>query len=125
MRILGTGVDLQRVPDVERVVLRHGTRFLGRIFTPAEVAYCQGRARSGQSLAARFAAKEAFRKALGAPPGIHWRDIEVVRTEGAPSLALHETARRQAEARGVAAVHLSLSHSGEYAMAMVILEGEG
>jgi holo-[acyl-carrier protein] synthase len=121
--ILGTGVDLQRIADLERAVSRHGERFLGRVFTAEEVAYCWSRARSHQSLAVRFAAKEAFRKAVGAAPGIRWRDIEVSRAEGAPTLCLHGAARGVAEALGVHRIHLSLSHSGDYAIATVVLEG--
>lgn len=122
MATVGTGVDLQRIPDLERAVRRYGERFLTRIYTPAEVAYCQARARSGESLTARYAAKEAFRKAVGAPPGIRWRDVEVLRDEGAPRLVLHGAARAAAERLGVRGVHLSLSHSGEYAIATVLLE---
>lgn len=124
MAIIGTGVDLERVAAIERAIERHGRRFLDRIYTPAEAAYCTSRARGGQSFTARFAAKEAFRKALGAPPGIRWRDIEVVRApSGAPSLCLHGEAAVSAARRGVTHLHLSLSHSGEFAIAMVTLEG--
>jgi holo-[acyl-carrier protein] synthase len=122
--ILGTGVDLQRIADMERAVRHHGERFLGRVFTPEEVADCRSRLRSDQSLAARFAAKEAFRKALGGSPGIPWHDIEVRRTQGAPTLFLHGAAQKVAQRRGVQRIHLSLSHSGDYAIAMVVIEGE-
>jgi holo-[acyl-carrier protein] synthase len=122
---VGSGVDLQRIGDVERALQRHGERFLARVFTAGEVAYCRSRARMAESLAARFAAKEAFRKAVGAPPGIRWRDIEVVREDGPPRLVLHGRARAVADRMKVRGVHLSLSHSGEYAIATVLLEGEG
>lgn len=124
MRTIGTGVDLQRVADVERAVARHGERFLARVFTAGEVAYCAARRRAPESLTARFAAKEAFRKAVGAPPGIRWRDIEVVREDGPPRLVLHGQARLVAQRLGVRAVHLSLSHSADYAVATVHLEGD-
>ncbi len=126
MAIIGTGVDLERVPAIERAIARHGERFLQRIFTPAEVAYCAARARGMQSFTARFAAKEAFRKAVGAPPGIRWRDIEVARApSGQPSLRLYGKAAEVAAARGVTHSWLSLSHSGDFAIAMVTLEREG
>ena len=136
MAIVGTGVDLERVSAIERAIARHGERFLKRIFTASEIAYCNGRAplaprgagegpRSAQSFTARFCAKEAFRKALGAPPGIRWVDIEVAKApSGAPLLKLHARAAELLRVAGVTRCHLSLSHSGDYAIAHVVLERE-
>ena len=136
MAIVGTGVDLERVSAIERAIARHGERFLKRIFTASEIAYCHGRAplapggagespRSAQSFTARFCAKEAFRKALGAPPGIRWVDIEVAKApSGAPLLKLHARAAELLRVAGVTRCHLSLSHSGDYAIAHVVLERE-
>jgi holo-[acyl-carrier protein] synthase len=122
--VVGTGIDMERVAAIERAVSRFGERFLHRIYTDAEIVYCESRARWAQSYTARFAAKEALRKALAAPPGIRWRDIEVTRAaSGAPGLLLHGRAREAAAALGVRHLHLSLSHSGEYAIASVALEG--
>lgn len=117
-------MDLQRVADVERAVTRHGERFLLRVFTTGEAAYCRARRKMSESLTARFAAKEAFRKAVGAPAGLRWRDIEVVRHDGPPRLELHGEARVLAARLGVRGIHLSLSHSADYAIATVLLEGD-
>jgi holo-[acyl-carrier protein] synthase len=121
------GVDLIEVRRIERAVGRWGDRFLLRVFTPAEVAYCEGRI---QSLAARWAAKEAVSKALGtgwAPQTPHeagwvdWTEIEVVRRpSGEPGIELYGKALRRAQVLGLAAWQLSMSHTSEYAMAMVL-----
>jgi holo-[acyl-carrier protein] synthase len=106
---------------VQRVLERYGQRFLGRIYTPGEIAYCRGRA---QNLAARFAAKEATMKALGTGVrGVGWRDIEVVRHEsGAPAIQLHGRAQRRAQRLGILEISLSLSHCQEYAVAFVVVQ---
>ncbi len=122
--ILGLGTDLVEIGRVEEIYLRHGPRFLDRVFTPAERAECLGRARPVVHLAGRVAAKEAAMKALGTgwAGGVHWTDIEVQSAAGgAPSLAFGGGARRQAEARGIRQSWLSLSHDGEYATAVVIV----
>ncbi|HET9985425.1 MAG TPA: holo-ACP synthase [Longimicrobiales bacterium] len=123
--IIGTGIDLASVRRLGRFRERRGERGLARLFTPAEIEYCR-RAGGDASLAARFAAKEAFFKALGT--GLRrgsgrWTDIEVVRApSGEPSLRLHGDAARAAERRGALHVHVSLSHTGEVAVAVVVLE---
>jgi len=117
--MLSTGVDIIEIPRVRLVFEKYGQRFLDRVFTAGEIAYCRGRA---SNLAARFAAKEAAMKALGTGVrGVAWKDIEVVRQEsGAPSIQLHGRAKNRAEHLGVQEMALSLSHSREYAVASVI-----
>ncbi len=121
--MLSTGVDIIEIPRVGQVLERYGQRFLNRIFTPGEIAYCRGRA---PNLAARFAAKEATMKALGTGVrGVGWKDIEVTRHQsGAPSIQLHGRAKSRAERLGVQEISVSLSHSREYAVAFVVAQGQ-
>ena len=118
--MLATGVDIIEIPRVGRVLERYGRRFLERVFTPGEIAYCRERP---PNLAARFAAKEATMKALGTGVrGVSWKDIEVVRHEsGAPSVKLHGRAERRAQRLGVREISLSISHSRDYAVAFVVV----
>jgi holo-[acyl-carrier protein] synthase len=113
------GVDIIEIARVGAAVARHGERFLSRVYTAAEREYCQG---SVAALAARWAAKEAAAKALGTGVGdVCWREIEVVCGEqGAPSLRLHGQAKALAAALGITQVAVSLSHSREQAIAVVI-----
>jgi holo-[acyl-carrier protein] synthase len=125
--IVGIGMDLVEVRRVADVIERRGERALRRLFTPDEIAYCQGggRAAAMRSFAARFAAKEAFFKALGTGCGAAgaWAEVGVARdAAGAPSLTLSGAASRSAEARGVNHIHLSLTHTDELAGAYVVLE---
>ena len=116
MKILGTGVDLVEVPRFRQVLRRRGDRFLRRLFTPAELAYARGRKQTLQHLAARFAAKEAVVKALGAPKGLglKWTDLEVTNlASGQPRVAFRGTMGRWKRTR----VHLSLTHTTKYAVA--------
>jgi holo-[acyl-carrier protein] synthase len=126
--ILGIGIDLVEVSRVEDLVARHGERALHRIFTTAEVDRC-GRSRvPAESLAARFAAKEAFFKAIGTGwgRGLAWTEVEVVSApSGAPEVRLSGAAERLARERGVTRVHLSLTHTDALAGAYLLLEGEG
>jgi holo-[acyl-carrier protein] synthase len=117
--MLITGVDIIEISRVRRVYERYGDRFLKRIYTDAEIAYCRGRA---PQLASRFAAKEAVMKLLGTGiRGVHWRDIEVARRRGqAPTIELHGTAQARARRIGLEQIAISLSHSQEYAVASVI-----
>ena len=119
--MLVTGVDIIEVGRVRRVVETYGQRFLKRIYTEEEAAYCRGRA---PQLATRYAAKEAVMKALGTGVrGVRWRDIEVVRRRGqAPTVRLHGTALARAELLGIDHLAISLSHSEEYAVASVVGE---
>ena len=124
--IRGIGVDIVKVDRIEKAVERWGYRFLKRIFTPAEIERCQKRARPAQCLALRFAAKEAFAKALGLGmrKGLRWRDIEVVHDNfGKPDLLLHNQAQRLLEAVEASRTWLSLSDERESAIAVVVLEG--
>ena len=118
-----SGVDIIEIPRIRRVVERYGQRFLQRIYTNQEVAYCRGRA---PQLASRFAAKEAVMKALGTGVrGVRWRDIEVVRNRGqAPVIRLHGTALARAERLGINHLSVALSHSREYAVASVVGESD-
>lgn len=107
--------------------MRRTPRFGTRVFTPSETAYCEARGTAAhQSYAARFAAKEAFLKAIstGWRGRIKWQDIEVESDDnGTPSLSIRGEAARIMAERGASRVHLSLSHTAEHAMAFVILEG--
>lgn len=107
------------------VFARRGERFRNRVFTRAEIDYCECRASRLQSYAARFAAKEAAMKALGTGwgKGVGWQDIEVVRAEaGAPTIQLHGRALERMREMGARKAHVSLTHSLDIAMAQVILE---
>jgi holo-[acyl-carrier protein] synthase len=123
--IVGTGIDLAEVPRIEASIARFGDRFLRRIFTDAEIRYCDSKANRVERFAARFAAKEAAMKAIGTgwSHGVTWRDIEVCRQPGGrPTIAFHGKAAEFAARLGAAHIALSLTHSKEYAIAQVILE---
>ncbi len=126
--IVGTGIDVCEIDRVRLAMERHGDRFLKRICTGAEAAYClRKRRNAAESIAARFAAKEAGAKALGTgiARGVGWHDIEVVHLPGGrPALRLHGRAAERAAAMGVTAMHLSLSHGREVAVASVVMENE-
>ncbi len=120
-----SGVDLIEIARVWTAKVRHGDRFLLRVFTPRELAQCQNRI---ESLAGRFAAKEAAAKALGTGIwrlGIAWTDIEVSRDEasGAPALLLHGAAAQRAHALGWTSWSVSLSHDRDRAIAFVVALG--
>jgi holo-[acyl-carrier protein] synthase len=121
--IVGLGIDLCQVSRMSTALGRHEGRFAARVFTEAERAYCEKRAEPAQHYAARFAAKEALLKALAVPPGLSWHEIEVQAGDnGAPRLVLHGEAARAAARLRVARLHLSLTHSGDQAAAVVIAE---
>jgi holo-[acyl-carrier protein] synthase len=123
--IVGLGVDMEEVSRIREVISRHGRIFLDRVFTPGEVAYCERHRDPAERYAARFAAKEAMMKALGTgwSKGVRWRDIEVTRKPGGrPTIVLHGVAREHADRMGAQHINLSLSHSGNFALAEVILE---
>jgi len=120
--IRGIGVDLVSVPRMAAVLDRQGQRFCAKVFTEGERAYCRSRAEPAQHYAVRFAAKEAALKALGVPAGLSWHELEVVQEAGAPRLKLHGRAAEAARARRSGRLHLSLSHSAETAIAMVVAE---
>ena len=122
--IVGTGIDLTEIP--ESAIARYGQRFLDRVYTAREQAYClQKKRTSGESFAARFAAKEAGAKALGTgiSYGVSWLEIEVVReATGRPTLAFHGRAAEWAARLGARRASVSLTHTKEAAMASVLLE---
>ncbi|HET9441406.1 MAG TPA: holo-ACP synthase [Longimicrobiales bacterium] len=123
--VLGTGLDLVSIDRFKRFTERRGERALQRLFTHAELTYCFSHADPTQSLAARFAAKEAFFKALGTGmgPAGGWRDVEVIRlASGRPRLLLHGRAAASAQELHVRTIHLSLTHTADTAGALVILE---
>jgi holo-[acyl-carrier protein] synthase len=123
--VLGVGTDLIEIARIAESVRRYGDRFLGRIFTPREIEYCQRKKNAAESFAARFAAKEAGAKALGTgiSHGVGWLELEVVREpSGKPGLQLSGRAAERAARLGVARVSLSLTHSGALALAVVVME---
>jgi holo-[acyl-carrier protein] synthase len=123
--ILGSGVDLCEVPRIEAAIARYGRRFVERIYTPLEIAYAESKANRFERFAARFAAKEAGMKALGTGwrGGITWKDFEVANLpSGRPTLRFHGKAAEIAARLGVKRVALSITHTKDQALAMVILE---
>jgi holo-[acyl-carrier protein] synthase len=123
--VLGLGTDLIETGRVEESIKRFGERFLERIFSPGEIAYCTRKKNAGESFAARFAAKEAGAKALGTgiSRGVTWKEFEVRReASGKPSLHLSGRAAELAGAMGVKRIQLSLTHSREFALAVVVVE---
>ena len=123
--IVAIGIDLVEITRIEEVFARRGERFRGRVFTEGEISYCEHRASKFASYAARFAAKEAAMKALGTgwAEGIVWTDVEVVSTSnGAPVLQLHRRALERMHEIGATRAHISLTHSGDLAIAQVLLE---
>jgi holo-[acyl-carrier protein] synthase len=123
--VVGSGIDLCEVRRIEQAIARYGNKFLERIFTDGEIAYADRKANRAERYAARFAAKEAGMKALGTgwTGGIAWRDFEVANLpSGRPTLRFHGKAAQIAEKMGVRNVALSLTHTREQAMAVVILE---
>ncbi|MFO8058086.1 MAG: holo-ACP synthase [bacterium] len=121
--IKGTGIDLADVDRVGAMIKRFGNRFTRRVFTPAEISYCEGRKEPAYSYAARFAAKEAAMKALGKGwgSGVRFKQIEVVAGR-TPSLLLHGEAEKEARRQGVGRLHLSLTHEKGLAAAVAVAE---
>ncbi|MBV8675501.1 MAG: holo-ACP synthase [Acidobacteriaceae bacterium] len=123
--LVGTGIDMIEIQRIAQSIERFGERFLSRIFTPGEIAYCQAKKNSAESFAARFAAKEAGAKALGTgiQHGVTWKELEVRREPGhRPHLHLSGRAKEIAARLGVRHVSLSLTHSTTAAIASVHLE---
>lgn len=116
---LSTGIDLIEIGRVQKAIERHGQRFLGRIFTSTELRECDGRI---DSLAARFAAKEAAAKALGCGIGrIGWQEIEILRGEAnKPELKLYGQAKQLANQLGLESWSISLSHTSTHAIAIAV-----
>ncbi|MBJ6762716.1 holo-ACP synthase [Myxococcaceae bacterium JPH2] len=122
MSIIGLGLDICSIERIQRIITGpRADAFLTRVFTDGERATCSERHDAASAYAARFAAKEALVKALGAPKGIRWRDMEVVREDGPPRFALAGVAREVMEARGLEAF-LALTHDAGVAAATVVLQ---
>ena len=124
--IIGLGLDAAEIDRVAATIERFGDRFLQRIFTAGEIAYCQRRREPAVHFAGRFAAKEAAMKALGTgrSRGVLWRDVEVVRRGGPPQLQLHGGAGRRLAAIGGRSSLLTITHSRNLALAQVIILAE-
>jgi|SRR3984957_18388536 holo-[acyl-carrier protein] synthase len=123
--VLGLGSDVIEIARIEASIRRFGARFLERVYTPGEIAYCQSKKQAAESFAARFAAKEAAAKALGTgiSRGIAWPEIEVRReASGQPTLHWSGRALELARALGVRRTLLSLTHSQAIALAVVVVE---
>ncbi len=122
--MLTVGVDLVEIKRIEAAIARYGDRFVERVFTEQEQSYCRGRV---PELAARFAAKEAVSKALGVGiqhrDGVCWREINVISAaRGKPSVQLLDRAAQRAGELGLHAFALSLSHTHDYAIAMLVAQ---
>jgi holo-[acyl-carrier protein] synthase len=123
--IVGTGIDITEVPRIAAAIERFGERFLDRVYTPKEIAYCRSKKNAVERFAARFAAKEAAMKAIGTGlrQGVTWHDVEVGREPGGrPTIIFSGRAAEFAAKLGAKRVHLSLTHSEQTAIANVILE---
>jgi len=123
--IVGLGVDITEINRIEAAIARRGAAFLKRIYTPSEIAYCETHRNSAERFAGRFAAKEAAMKALGTGwrRGVRWVDIEVIRERsGRPTLKLFGASREIANDLGVIRIALTITHSGNTALAQVIFE---
>ena len=121
--IIGTGLDATEIARIAAAIDRYGDRFVQRIFTEGEIAYCRRHRDAASSFAARFAAKEAAMKALGTghSRGVFWQGIEVVRHGGPPHLRFHGGAATRFDAMGATRSLVTLTHSRDLAMAHVLL----
>ena len=127
MQIVAHGIDLVHCPRIERMLREHGERFLERVFTPAERAYCFDCRTPVVRLSGRFAAKEAVMKALGTGwrGGVRWTDIETLPDPlGKPQVRLHGVTAEIARQIGIDQMLISISHAGEYATASAIGVGK-
>ena len=126
--ILGAGVDLVETARIKRMIEKWDHAFCERVFLVREREYCESKAIPAQHFAGRFAVKEALVKALGTGIGEHatWLDVEVTRNSetGAPAVSLSGRAAKTAERLGVTGMHVSMSHTRNYAVAQVILTGD-
>jgi len=120
VEIVGLGVDICEIARMEQALARHPT-MRARVFTPEEIAYCDGKARPAESYAGRFAAREAVIKALGGYRGKLWQDISVARQpSGAPSIALAGGAKDRADALGITSVLITFTHEKTNAVAFAL-----
>jgi len=125
MAIVALGIDLAEIARFEKALERRGERMLARLFTDGERAYCDRRRESVTHYAGRFAVKEAVMKVLGTgwTRGVRWRDIEVVREPGsAPVLVLHGVSKRIAREKGIARIHITITHDAGIAAAVAVAE---
>jgi holo-[acyl-carrier protein] synthase len=125
MTIHGIGIDIVETARIAESIERFGDRFLDRVFTPAERAYCDKMKHAARHYAARFAAKEAVSKSFGTGFGaeVNWTDIEILRREsGEPYVELHGEGQKTAARLGIGRIHISLSHSDHYATAQAVAE---
>ena len=123
MEIIGVGLDATEIARIAEMIERYGERFIRRVFTEGEIAYCQRKRDFASSFAARFAAKEAAMKALGTghSRGVFWTGIEVVRRHGPPRLAFHGGAADRFQSIGGTSSLLTITHSRDLAIAHVLL----
>jgi holo-[acyl-carrier protein] synthase len=122
--IFGIGVDMIEVPRLEKEILRD-SEFVGTIFTPNEIDYCESKSKKAEHYAARYAAKEAFFKAIktGWRGGMSYKHIEISNDElGSPQITLFDKVSELAKEKNISNIHVSLSHLKELAVAVVILE---
>lgn len=127
MKLFGIGIDVVEVERIESSMAEFGERFASRVFTAAEREYCQSQHRPALHFAARFAAKEAVAKAFGTGIGkeLGWLDMEIIRKDsGEPELLLTGAGKAFAEAQGITAVKISLTHARHYAAANAVALGE-
>ena len=123
--IVGLGIDIAEIDRIEAAITRYGAPFIERLFTPSEASYCESHRNRYERYAGRFAVKEAAMKALGTGwrHGIRWRDIEVTREpSGKPTLRLEGVARQFADRLGVKNITVTITHSGNLALAQVVFE---
>ncbi|MBC8526420.1 MAG: holo-ACP synthase [Candidatus Cloacimonetes bacterium] len=123
--IFGIGIDLTEIDRIKNELKEHKDRFCKMVFTEKEIKYCESKKNSAENYAARFAAKEAFFKAIGTGWGakLKWKDVEVKNDElGKPGIILKNKARKIIEKNEVTNIQLSISHSKNYATAVVVLE---
>ena len=124
--VIGTGIDIVNIERIGKMMARWGNLFLGRLFTEKEIVWCQQRTRPPECFATRFAAKEAFLKAIGSGlrNGIQWKDIEVENDSfGKPLFSFHRKAKEILGTQRIKRALLTLSHERPFAVAQVILEG--
>jgi holo-[acyl-carrier protein] synthase len=121
--IIGLGLDATDIPRIAATLERYGERFMTRVFTDNEIAYCRRRRHPAVHFAGRFAAKEAAMKALGTghTQNVLWRDVEVIRHGGPPQLHFHGGAARRFAALGAQSSLLTITHSDTLALAQVLL----
>ena len=120
MDIVGLGVDICEIARMERALARHPT-MRERVFTPEEIAYCDGKARPAESYAGRFAAREATIKALGGYRGKRWQDISIARhPSGAPGIVLNGNAKRRADSMGITKILITFTHEKTNAVAFAV-----